>query len=49
MIRSYQDKTNRDLGYKTYAFNTLVSDNIGASRELPDTRNKMQVQYYLKN
>lgn len=42
-----EDKVKRDFGYKTFAFNALVSDNIGVYRDLPDTRNKMQV-YCLK-
>lgn len=41
MLRTYEDKVKRDFGYKTHAFNTLISDSIGSYRDLLDTRNKM--------
>ncbi|XP_063706146.1 polypeptide N-acetylgalactosaminyltransferase 35A-like [Culicoides brevitarsis] len=40
MVRTIEDKRKRDFGYKTYAFNTLVSDAIGLSRTIPDSRHK---------
>ncbi|XP_066582996.1 polypeptide N-acetylgalactosaminyltransferase 35A isoform X2 [Prorops nasuta] len=41
MVRNYEDQRKRDKGYKDYAFNVLVSDNIGIIRDLPDTRHKL--------
>lgn len=41
LVRNIEDQKKRDDGYKKYAFNTLVSDNIGISRTIPDTRNKL--------
>ena len=38
--RSAADVAVRDEGYKTFAFNTLVSNRIGTKRHLPDTRHK---------
>lgn len=41
LIRNAEDQLIRDNGYKTHAFNVLVSNQIGNSREIPDTRHKM--------
>lgn len=41
LIRSLEDQEIRDIGYKTHAFNALVSNNIGSFRDIPDTRHKM--------
>ncbi|KAL3282878.1 hypothetical protein HHI36_006037 [Cryptolaemus montrouzieri] len=39
IIKSKEDKWIRDEGYKTHAFNTLISNRLGLYREIPDTRN----------
>ncbi|XP_033323717.1 polypeptide N-acetylgalactosaminyltransferase 35A isoform X1 [Megalopta genalis] len=50
IVRNYDDQKKRDEGYKNYAFNVLVSDNIGTHRVLPDTRHKLcQTQQYPSN
>lgn len=41
IIRSVDDQYIRDEGYKTHAFNVLVSNHIGSYRDIPDTRHKM--------
>lgn len=41
IIRNAEDQFIRDSGYKTHAFNVLVSSQIGTFREIPDTRHKM--------
>lgn len=41
IIKSLDDQFVRDNGYKTHAFNVLVSNNIGSYRIIPDTRHKM--------
>ena len=41
LIRNLQDQFIRDNGYKTHAFNVLVSNQIGLKREIQDTRHKM--------
>ena len=41
IIRSLDDQYVRDEGYKTHAFNVLVSNHIGSYRDIPDTRHKM--------
>lgn len=41
IIRNVEDQYTRDEGYKTHAFNVLVSNQIGNHREIPDTRNKI--------
>lgn len=41
IIKSLDDQFTRDNGYKTHAFNVLVSNNIGSYRIIPDTRHKM--------
>lgn len=41
IIKNVEDQIIRDDGYKTHAFNVLVSNQIGISRQIPDTRNKM--------
>lgn len=41
IIRNAEDQFVRDSGYKTHAFNVLVSSQIGIFREVPDTRHKM--------
>ena len=35
------DQRKRDDGYKLYAFNILVSDNLNLHRTIPDTRHKL--------
>lgn len=41
VVKSLEDKNTRDIGYKRHAFNALVSNNIGAFRDVPDTRHKV--------
>lgn len=41
LIRNLEDQFIRDNGYKTHAFNVLVSNQIGLKREIQDTRHKM--------
>lgn len=41
IIKSVDDQYTRDNGYKTHAFNVLVSNHIGSYRDIPDTRHKM--------
>lgn len=41
IIRSIEDQATRDSGYKTHAFNVLVSNNLGSFRHIPDTRHKV--------
>jgi polypeptide N-acetylgalactosaminyltransferase len=40
IIKNVQDQHERDSGYKTHAFNVLISNQIGNYREIPDTRHK---------
>lgn len=40
-IRNMEDQNMRDKGYKTHAFNVLVSNKLGLIREIPDTRHKL--------
>jgi len=47
MVKNLEDQQKRDGGYKNYAFNILISDNLGIQRDIPDTRHKLcQVQKY---
>lgn len=41
IIKSLDDQLTRDNGYKTHAFNVLVSNHIGSYRIIPDTRHKV--------
>ncbi|XP_012270828.1 polypeptide N-acetylgalactosaminyltransferase 35A isoform X2 [Orussus abietinus] len=41
MVRNYKEQRKRDEGYKNYAFNVLISDNLSLHREIPDTRHKL--------
>ncbi|CAG9810953.1 unnamed protein product [Chironomus riparius] len=41
IIKNVEDQIVRDDGYKTHAFNVLVSNQIGITRQVPDTRNKI--------
>lgn len=41
IIKNAEDQFIRDDGYKNHAFNCLVSNNIGNTREIPDTRHKL--------
>ncbi|XP_059620310.1 polypeptide N-acetylgalactosaminyltransferase 35A [Phlebotomus argentipes] len=41
MVRNSKDQFLRDEGYRKHAFNTLVSNNLGVSRDVPDTRHKL--------
>ncbi|XP_014663648.1 PREDICTED: polypeptide N-acetylgalactosaminyltransferase 11-like [Priapulus caudatus] len=38
LIRSQEDQEKREMGFKLFAFNDLVSQRIGNIREIPDTR-----------
>lgn len=50
MVRNLEDQQKRDAGYKNYAFNVLVSDNLGVRRDVLDTRHKLcRVQKYPVN
>uniref|UniRef100_A0A1W7RB57 Polypeptide N-acetylgalactosaminyltransferase n=1 Tax=Hadrurus spadix TaxID=141984 RepID=A0A1W7RB57_9SCOR len=37
-IKTYNDQKIKDDGYKSHAFNTLISNRLGYHRQLPDTR-----------
>lgn len=41
IIRNPADQFIRDEGYKRHAFNVLVSNKLGLSRYIPDTRHKL--------
>ncbi|XP_011647130.1 polypeptide N-acetylgalactosaminyltransferase 11-like, partial [Pogonomyrmex barbatus] len=41
MVKNLEDQQKRDEGYKNYAFNVLISDNLGIRRNIPDTRHKL--------
>lgn len=41
MVKNLEDQHKRDEGYKNYAFNVLISDNLGIRRNIPDTRHKL--------
>lgn len=41
LIKNVEDQLLRDEGYKTHAFNVLVSNNLGVIRDIPDTRHKV--------
>lgn len=41
IIRNAEDQNVRDNGFKTHAFNVLVSNHIGLIRDIPDTRHQM--------
>lgn len=41
IIKNVADQYVRDEGYKQHAFNCLVSNQIGTSREIPDTRHRL--------
>lgn len=41
IIKTVEDQHVRYSGYKTHAFNVLVSNHIGSFREIPDTRHKV--------
>ncbi|GAB0088572.1 Polypeptide N-acetylgalactosaminyltransferase [Sergentomyia squamirostris] len=41
MVKSAKDQFTRDEGYRKHAFNILVSNSIGVSRNIPDTRHKL--------
>jgi len=50
MVKNLEDQRKRDEGYKSYAFNVLISDNLGVRRNIPDTRHKLcEVQKYPTN
>lgn len=40
VARNDQEIQEREAGYATYAFNTLVSRRIGLNRDIPDTRHR---------
>lgn len=41
LIKSQKDQEKREMGYKFYAFNDLISERLGYIRDLPDTRNQL--------
>lgn len=41
LIKTVEDQLVRDEGYKTHAFNVLVSNHLGVIRDIPDTRHKV--------
>lgn len=41
LIKNVEDQLLRDEGYKTHAFNVLVSNHLGVIRDIPDTRHKV--------
>ncbi|XP_072761861.1 polypeptide N-acetylgalactosaminyltransferase 35A [Anoplolepis gracilipes] len=50
MVKNVEDQRKRDMGYKNYAFNVLISDNLGVRRQIPDTRHKLcKTQKYFSN
>lgn len=50
MVKNVEDQRKRDVGYKNYAFNVLISDNLGVRRNIPDTRHKLcKTQRYSSN
>lgn len=50
MVRNARDQQKRDEGYKNFAFNILISENLSLNREIPDTRHKLcSSQEYPKN
>ncbi|XP_043273396.1 polypeptide N-acetylgalactosaminyltransferase 35A-like isoform X2 [Venturia canescens] len=50
MIRNMEDQRKHEEGYRQYAYNILVSDNLSLHRKIPDTRNKLcSQQEYPKN
>lgn len=47
MVKDFAEQQKRDEGYKNYAFNVLVSDQLSLHRQIPDTRHKLcQSQIY---
>lgn len=41
MVKNAEEQRKREDGYKNYAFNVLVSDNLDLQRKIPDTRNEL--------
>ena len=41
LINTKEEKKIKDEGYKKHAFNLLISNRIGDSRKIPDTRNAL--------
>lgn len=41
LVKTKEDQKIREMGYKDYAFNVLVSLRLDYHREIPDTRNKL--------
>lgn len=41
LIKTVEDQLVREEGFKTHAFNVLVSNNLGVIRDIPDTRHKV--------
>jgi polypeptide N-acetylgalactosaminyltransferase len=41
MVKNIEEQNKREEGYKDFAFNILVSDNLSLQREIPDTRHKL--------
>ena len=41
IIKNIEDQIVRDEGYQQHAFNCLVSNQIGISRKIPDTRHRL--------
>jgi len=49
LVKTKEDQKIREMGYKDYAFNVLVSLRLDYHREIPDTRNKLcHIQNYSK-
>ncbi|CAH1117399.1 unnamed protein product [Phaedon cochleariae] len=41
MVKTHEDKVIKDDGYKTYAYNVLISNRLSLNRSIPDTRNDL--------
>lgn len=43
MVKTAEDQTMKDEGYKLHAYNILVSNRLPLSRVIPDTRHQLYV------
>ncbi|XP_008213320.2 polypeptide N-acetylgalactosaminyltransferase 35A [Nasonia vitripennis] len=41
LVKNMDEQKKREEGYKSFAFNVLVSDNLSLHRDIPDTRHKL--------